>query len=312
MMSRSKEVQELAEAAYCFIAEKVLTDLGWSDFEAMFRDYSDRRQNQLPMVYIDVLPLLVHQAVGRDPREALPLAAAWIQFLLSGRILDDVLDDEGIGQPWRRQDLKETLAAGLFAVGGANVALAQLPDREAALDITEAFNKTLALATRAEAQSASKKGLTVESYFEVAFAKTGMVFATGVWAAARLAIQDAADLRLQALYEFGLYMGVMVQIVDDCTDLAIDVAKGQWTLPVLHGLAQKDHPLYDSLVELLNQEDVAGKSAVTVAEILEEMGSLEWSLQSAALYQEQAVMALTDIAGIDSTLLMNYVTEKIC
>jgi geranylgeranyl pyrophosphate synthase len=253
----------------------------------------------------------VHQAVGRDAREALPLAAAWIQFLLSGRILDDVLDDEGIEQPWRRQDMRETLAAGLFAVGGANAALSQLSDREAALDIIEAFNKALALATRAEAQSAASRDKTVETYFEITVAKTGLVFATGVWAAARLAIKDTADPRLQALYDFGLCMGVMVQIIDDCTDVAADVAKGHWTLPVLHGLAQKEHPLYEALLEQLNQAEVDVESAAAVSGILAEMGSLGWSRQSAALYQKQAITALTDMTGIDSQLLMNYVTETI-
>lgn len=311
MVTEIREAQALAKAAYGFIAEKVLVDLGWAEFEAMFQDYSSRRHSQLSMTYIDVLPLYVYQAVGNDAREALPLAAAWIQFLLSGRILDDVLDDEGIEQPWRRQDLQETVAAGLFAMGGANVALSQLADREASLDIAEAFNKVLALAARAEAQRANKDK-TVKTCFEIIFAKTGLVFATGVWAAGRLAINNTSDPRLQALYDFGLHMGVMAQLIDDCTDLVVDVGKGQWTLPVIHGLSQREHPLYDSLFSLLGQAEKDTESATAVATILTEMGSLDWSLQQAGHYQKQAVTTLTETPGINSRLLINYVTQQNC
>lgn len=309
-MTGPHDIEQLAAMAYDFIVDTVLADLGWADYEAMFCDYRDRRQQQFPMICIDGLPLVVYQAVGGDPQEAVPLAAAWIQFLLSGRILDDVLDDEGLSQPWRYQDLKETVAAGLFAVSGANIALARISNQEAALDITEAFNKTVALAARAEVQSTANAKQTVETYFQSVVAKSGLVFATGVWAAARLAISDTTDPRLQALYDFGLAMGVMVQLVDDCNDLPLDVDQGYWTLPVLHSLTQTEHPRYPLLADLLKQEPLNEKQVTEIVAIIEEIGSLAWCEQQAVFYQEQAIQSLTTIAGIDSSLLINYVTEE--
>ena len=46
------------------------------------------------------------------------------------------------------------------------------------------------------------------------------------------------DETLALLQEFGLALGMMVQLSDDCLDLAEDLANGTLTLPVLEGLAR--------------------------------------------------------------------------
>jgi geranylgeranyl pyrophosphate synthase len=308
-MVHTEELKELAQSAYYFVVRNVLAQLGRSDFDMIFDEYCSRR-SQTPMAYIDVLPLMVYRAIGLDTKEAMPLAAAWILFLFSGRVLDDVLDEEGLDRPWRHHDVKGAIATGLFAIGCGNIALAQLADREAAVDIAEAFNKALALAASSETDINIRQSSTIEGYFQTAIAKTGIVFATVVWAAARLAIRNVADPRLQALYDFGLHMGVMVQIIDDCTDLAEDVAQAHWTLPVLHSLTQEHHPQYKALVGFLHQEDESEESVSAIAGIVEEMGSLAWSLSIATVYQEQAIAAITGIPGIDNSLLVNYVREE--
>jgi geranylgeranyl pyrophosphate synthase len=308
-MLASGKIQGLARAIYQYMEQEILPQLGWQEFERLFTD-GWRNRYGAPVTYLDVFPLLAYQAAGGEPDDAIPLAAAWVQFMLSGRIFDDVFDNEGSVGVWHPNGVKQAVAMGLFTVGSANMTLAQLTNREAIVDITEAFNRTLALAARWEAADVVKTPPTLEHYYQTVVAKTGMVFATGAWSAARLAINEPADLRLQTLYECGLQTGMLVQVLDDCTDIAIDLVRGQWTLPVLHGLEQRKHPHYTKLKALLNQADMDEGNSLTIVDILRQMGSIEWSLGIAAVYQQQALATLADIPEIDKELLVSYVKRE--
>ena len=82
-----------------------------------------------------------------------------------------------------------------------------------------------------------------EDYFKVIGMKTGALFASSSGLAARLSGRD--ENHEQALYDYGMKLGTVYQIYDDCLDLVgsedvvgktlrTDLAKGKLTLPILN------------------------------------------------------------------------------
>jgi geranylgeranyl pyrophosphate synthase len=308
-MMQDAQAQALADAVYAFIAQNVWPQLGWPEYEAIFGEYWRERRSS-HMVYVDIFPLLAYQAAGgKRTAAAIPLAAAWMQFIFAARVFDDLFDGEqtttiSVDSP------ASAVIYGLSGVSGANMALAQLTDGQTALEIVEAFNKAMGLAARE--QTPDKRAQDVEDYFREATAKTGIIFATAAWAAARVAEveTEVAVARRQALYDCGLNAGIAVQIMDDCIDVALDLKRGHYTLPVLHGLAQRERPERTELERMAAEAEGDGKKAMTVASLLQEMDSLNWSWQIAAVYQERALAALETIPTADKGALVDYVKKE--
>lgn len=286
----------LAAETYTFIEKQILPGPNWPVFDNLLRD-SREKWSRPPFVHTDVFPALVCQAAGGDPFRAVPLAAAWLLYTLAGRIFDDLQDDEGEEQPWIRQGAASSVSIGLFAVGAANAALSQLlVDRQTLSDVLSAFGNVLALAAKAQTTKLSLKGLTVERYFAHIAAKTGIVFATGAWAGARVAEPAASTIITNALYDFGMNLGMAIQIADDCEDLGpSDLHHRNFTLPVIFALSQEGHRQHPTLKSLLENRPGENWVEDTVG-VLTEMGAIEWSLRVATAYRAKAMVALEPLS----------------
>lgn len=274
---------------YNFIAETILPTLYWPDFELILESYRAKRFAS-SYAYVDVLPILTCVAVGGDPDKAIPLAAAWTLYSLAARIFDDLQDDEGHDNLWNQAGWQGALPVGLYAVGAAQASLAHLAaDSQTRNEIWGAFGQTMALAAIAQGQS--DKYDSVEDYFKNQAAKTGLVFATGSWSGGRLVLEPG-NKALDALYQYGLNAGMMVQILDDCRDLGgVDLSSGTITLPVIYALAQQSHPEWSRLHALLADESHV-EHLETIITLLSEFGAVEWSLRVAQVYKKKAIAAL--------------------
>ncbi|MCP5097297.1 MAG: hypothetical protein GY943_17260, partial [Chloroflexi bacterium] len=218
---------------YDFIQQIVLPPFDWPEFEKRITNYRRKRGNAGH--YVDIFPALAAVAAGGDAQQAIPLAAAWTLFMFAARVFDDLLDDEGHEHEWWQGETAVS-TTGMFAIGAANVALSYIDDCTQQRDIAEAFNKLLALAAKAEGKRPFVQQASLEQYFIDIASKTGLVFATGAWSGGVIA--GASESTLNALYQFGLNLGMMEQIVDDCQDVLVDAQNGVWTLPVLYARAE--------------------------------------------------------------------------
>src|SRR5699024_3879385 len=135
------------------------------------------------------------------------------------------------------------------------------------------------------------QSVTVERYFAHIAAKTGVVFATAAWAGALTAESDATDSAIDALYDFGMNLGMAIEIADDCADLETsDLRRRHFTLPVIHALSQENHPRRPSLVSLLgNATDRRWVEDVT--DLLTELGAIDGSMRVASVYRANAIGA---------------------
>ena len=298
---------QLGNDTHLFIKNSVLQSFQWPSFEHVLDKHWENTAARGGSA-IDSFPLAACLAAGGTVQQAMPVAASWSLYLFAGRIFDDLADGEGAdSELFTGSDAPTPLSTCLFAVSAATAALSSLDDPAAYRDIATTFSHTLALAAKSENVQPSLSSLSVEAYFETIAAKTGIVFATGAWAGGRTATVDA-DM-LNALHSYGLHVGMMTQILDDCVDLKTDLLNQVWTLPLIDGLSQTTHPLYEQLNALIHQQCQTEKWADAVVDTLTRMNALSRSHHLAEVHRQEAVRAIASLP-FHNELLMYYVTPK--
>lgn len=301
------DLSHLFSETHAFIQERVLPDLGWSTFATILGALREQRIAS-PDMHTDLIPILACVAAGGSGANALPVSASWLLYVLAARIFDDYQDGEGQNRPWNG-DVQDPLALGLFSLGAAQSALSRLEaDVETVRQIGGAFGNVLAMAARAQDKRIAVGSLSVEQYFTNMAAKTGIVFATAAWSGARVSTLIPSNSVLDALYDYGLNVGMTIQITDDCRDLAAgDLERNNFTLPVIYGLAQQDHRCQPRLAQLLTQTGGSERTEA-ILEILEEMGAVNWSRHVASVYRTRALAALEPLDRERTIYLEEYVS----
>jgi hypothetical protein len=306
--------QSLLDETYRFIHAQVLPPFGWALFDNTLEKYQAYRRAHYT-ADIDVFPIAACLGAGGTVAQALPVAASWALYVFAGRLFDDLADGEGEEKNlFAPTTAAASLSTCLFANSAANAALWHLADKTVASHIATAFSQAIGLALKSENGRQSLHHLSLETYFETIAAKTGVIFATGAWAGGRGAVggpntvKNPNDEVLNALYAFGLHLGMMTQIVDDCFDLEKDLVNQVWTLPVIYGLSQTDHFLYPRLRDLLIDRQSTTWVEESIA-LLGEMDAVAWSRQMAEIHRQQA-LAVLDKLPSDVSYLRYYVTPK--
>lgn len=284
MASTGQLVSRLFAETYSFIAEGVLSGMSWPAFADLLATHRDGRERS-HTAYVDVFPALVCQTVSGHAADSVPVAAAWTLYLLAGRTFDELQDNENVA-------MVEKIPLGLFAIGAAQTALSHITSVPARLEIITAFSYLLAMTAQGQGERPLTTSGSVSDYFAAVAARTGLVFATGAWAGGRTAIPELTNIQLDALYRYGLALGMMEQIVDDCTDIAADLHFGIHTLPLIYARSQTLHSLHPQLETLLQERRQTAVWADQLVALLREMGAINWSLKVAEAYQAQAFAAL--------------------
>lgn len=305
-------VETLFATVYDFIEETVLPPFRWDRFSNILKEYRSKRATSLH-AYVDVLPILTCAAAGGRPDKAIPLAASWTFYILAARIFDDQQDDEGAEHTWNDGGVKEALPIGLHAMGAAQAALSHLEGGGGThAAILGAFGNSLALSAKAQSEQPTLDDLSVEWYFRLLAAKTGLIFATGAWAGARVSLDTPDPATVDALYQYGLNTGMAAQIADDCYDLAeADLANNTLSLPVIYALSQKQHDKHPLLISLLQEPSAKPERIARIVEVLEEIEAIAWSLKVARVYQGQALAALEQFPEDKIQPLVYYVSRDL-
>ncbi|MCA9918706.1 MAG: polyprenyl synthetase family protein [Anaerolineales bacterium] len=239
--------------------------------------------------------------------EAVPVTAAWTLFILAARLFDDLADGQQLAPEWSQFGPAATSSMALFALGAANSALAHVGTGTVCKEVTLAFNQALALATKSQYQETEIRELTIEQYLGTIAGKTGFIFAVGAWAGGMVAAEEPCQPTVQALHDYGLNIGIMDQIFDDCQDLAADLAQGVWTLPVFYALSQaadkERHDLRTTLIVARGGDEVAVETAVS---LINAYDAIPWSLMAAAAYQKRALAAIEALPEDNKRYLVEY------
>jgi geranylgeranyl diphosphate synthase type I len=259
------------------------------------------------------LCLLSCRAVGGDPRDALPLAAA-IQLIHDFSLIHDDIQDQSDtrrGRPtvWKLWGLAQGINTGdgMFTV--AHLSLHRLTSLPAAtiLDVLRRFDETILTVCEGQFLDLSYEGnleIDEAAYLAMIERKTAALIAASAELGAL--VGGADEETIQALSDFGRALGLAFQIEDDVLGIwgdpavtgkpfAADLYRRKLSLPVIHALTTS--PDRERLMNLYAQATLDDDAVRQALAILDAAGSRVYAEATAAAYHGEAFAALDRARG---------------
>lgn len=143
--------------------------------------------------------------------------------------------------------------------------------------------------------------LEERQYLEIIRQKTAFLFAASCEIGGLLA--EAGETELKLLHDYGCYLGMAFQIIDDLLDYQgkesvlgkptfSDLNEGRITLPLIHSLSGDGQPLREKIIALAQKRPLEEEGKKEILSILERNGSLEYSFRKAEEYKEECCRVL--------------------
>lgn len=140
---------------------------------------------------------------------------------------------------------------------------------------------------------------TEEEYHQRIYAKTASLFAAATETGGVLC--SAPEAEVQALRDYGYYLGMGFQVVDDILDfrgdeehigkpVANDLRQGIATLPVM--LYHQQHPNHPTILKAVRREPVSDDEILDIVDKIRASGCVETAMQQAVKYVRRAQEAL--------------------
>jgi len=162
------------------------------------------------------------------------------------------------------------------------------------------------------------KAVSEAEYYDLIFRKTACLFSVSMRLGAVLA--GATEAQEAQLATYGRSVGLAFQIVDDVLDLtateevlgkpvASDLREGKTTLPVIHSF---DHGIArdrQAIHRVLDDRSFQNVSRDQIQEILARNGSVEYAMNLADRYAEQARQALAGFPDSDFRRALLWVPD---
>lgn len=249
-----------------------------------------------------MLVLLSGSALGfRNDR--LCLLSAIIEFLHTSTLLhDDVVDASGLRRGRSTANAlwgnAPSVLVGDFLYARSFEMMVEL----ASLPVMRIISQATRVIAEGEVLQLSKirdASTTEETYMEVIRGKTAMLFEASSHSAAVLA--DASAEQIEALRQYGDFLGIAFQLVDDLLDyrgdaetlgknVGDDLAEGKPTLPLIYTM-REGTPEQASLVrKAIQKGGIEDLSAIL--EAVEAAGALDYTARLARDHADRAIACL--------------------
>ena len=274
------------------------------------------------------------EAVGGDPMEAVPYAAALEVLHNFTLVHDDVMDHDDFrrGHPTVHKVYgvpMAILAGDLLFAKVYDIVAKHAPRNMRPADIVRCFDKiTEATLTLCQGQAldmvfSDAKDVSEDEYIAMVSAKTSALFkaCAEVGAIAGGAPED----QIEALGKFAWDAGIAFQIVDDILGLTADedklgkpvgsdVREGKKTLIVIHALTYAKKRQKETLLRTLGIEDADDDSITKAVEALSASGSIQYAKDVAKKYMDSAYVMLDKLpdsaAKNDLRILVDYFVNR--
>ena len=219
-----------------------------------FANWANCRQMLLDMMAADetwmhALPVLACAAVGGESVDAFPVAAAWTSLRHAANLMDDVQDGDlhRYAHPVT-SDVATTYALA-FIFSAFQILNEHSINPEKTRKITSIFARSGLDSSRGQLsdltmkEDESQPEDELQAYWMTVIQKSGSIYYAGL-AGAAAAGTVSHDL-IEALGQYGIAVGVIRQVIDDCRDVLIDAkdSRKMSTLPVLlQSMVSKKEP----------------------------------------------------------------------
>jgi len=169
----------------------------------------------------------------------------------------------------------------------------------------------------------SDLSLTEEEYLSIVTSKTASLISATCQIGAILAGVDGK--KEQALADFGMNLGIAFQFMDDSLDytstektfgkeIGIDLQGGKITLPLIHTLRSCSPREREDLVDIILSETLDEQAFLSVVDLINTYGGIEYTLEKAKGYVAKAKEHLDHFhPSREKTALLamaNYVVER--
>jgi len=231
--------------------------------------------------------------------------AASVEFIHSATLLhDDVVDESGERRGKTTANLiygnQEAVLVGDFLFARAF----QLMTEDGSLDVLRILSGASAIISEGEVMQLAHKGsltMTMDDYIAIITAKTAALFAAATEVGPAIAGTD--KMAMQAMYDYGLNLGIAFQIADDTLDYMADSAalgkeigddfrEGKLTAPILFALQDANDDERVFWQRTLNKCDQKDGDFETALDILGKHNTIERSMKLAKSYGQKAKDAL--------------------
>jgi geranylgeranyl diphosphate synthase, type I len=244
------------------------------------------------------VPLLVHAAITRDERPAVPVAAACTLLYLGADLFDSILDYE-LPPSWRTRSSSDAILAATTLLGALpQLSIARLTEQgtpPARLWMLAHLFANTGLAMSAgqyeDMLFPNLGNVSLEDSLTMAERKSGSEYAMFANAGAVLATED--PVLIEAYAAFGSCFGIAKQLMNDAWDIwgegvSQDLLNGKRTLPIVHALSTLRGEQRERLRKLLGAARESAEHHDEVRELLAAAGSVRYTALIIWLYQQRA------------------------
>ncbi len=278
----------------------------WPDAADVLGFFDPKLQNLLPTA----LPVHTCYAAHGNPKQAVPLGAAFTLLHMAASVLDD-FQDQDTDNPWSDWPLDRILSSTLAMVFLSQSCLARLEANEQAKrEVIDGYAQGWLLASVGQNLPVRTDAM-VASYWRHALAKASIGFAVAAWSGVRIATEETSAQ--QAAKEYGMALGTLLQIADDIQDFVASLTANSpsalgASLPVILACEQQEQPDHSALVRLMGQERSRQdlEWARAVYELVLNLGGLSITLALGMVYEQKAVAALAEFDPERSSPLIEY------
>lgn len=253
-----------------------------------------------------LLVLLAARACKLSDGDAAVRLAAVVEFIHTATLLhDDVVDESELRRGRQTANAlwgnAASVLVGDFLYSRAFQLMVGL-DRMAVMRLMADTTNAIAEGEVLQLLHMGDPDVDEQRYLEVVRRKTAVLFAAGCQLGAIAASQDSA--RQQALYRYGMALGIAFQIADDVLDytgnaqqigkqLGDDLAEGKMTLPLILAQRRGSPEQVDTIRTAICDQRREALTAVVHA--IRETDALDGALEQAQQYADEAQAALADL-----------------
>jgi geranylgeranyl diphosphate synthase type I len=314
-------IQQAMRAAFPAAEARVARFYAMQEYQLGWRDECLAPANDNPGKLLRPrLCLMACRVAGGDPRRALPLAAA-VQLVHDFSLIHDDIEDNSDtrrGRPtvWSIWGLAQGINTGDGMLIVAHLALHRLTEAgvpaELALEVMRRFDETILTLCEGQFLDLSFEGdlrISEDDYLAMIRRKTAVLVAAAAGLGAR--VGGASEQAAQAMYDFGLNLGLAFQTQDDVLGIwgdpavtgkpaAADLYRRKLSLPVIRALATS--PDREALARMYARPAFDGDDVGPILAILDACGARAYTEAAAAEYHARALAALDRVPGDAETL----------
>jgi geranylgeranyl diphosphate synthase, type I len=274
------------------------------------------------------LALLACQAVGGRVEQAMPLAAG-IELIHNFTLIHDDIQDvsplrRGRATLWNLWGLAHGITAGDSMFALAHLAVHRLRtvgvSATVVLEVLQRLDETILAVCEGQYLDCSYEGnlrITEDDYLAMICRKTSTLIGTAISTGALVGGSDMATA--QALYNFGINLGMAFQLQDDVLGIwgdpkltgkpaAADLSRRKVTLPIIRAL--RDSRQRQALADLYREETITDADVQRMLTILDET-TIRSDMIALVSRMAQATREVLEVVALPSTPTASRAREQL-